>query len=62
MQAQCFGNRNYTEVTVQTFSRNETASDEQKSFTLVGLEEPSSIQTIASGSNLSSKATNEGSG
>lgn len=62
MQAQCLGNRKYTEIIVQTFSKDQTASNKQKSLTPDGQEEPASVQTVASGSSLSSKATGEGSG
>uniref|UniRef100_A0A0R3RWU9 BRCA1-associated protein n=1 Tax=Elaeophora elaphi TaxID=1147741 RepID=A0A0R3RWU9_9BILA len=61
MQAQCLGNRKYAEIVVQTFSKDQAALNKQKSFTLDGQEEPSSIQTGASGSSLSSKSTPEGS-
>uniref|UniRef100_A0A8R1U1K3 BRCA1-associated protein n=2 Tax=Onchocerca TaxID=6281 RepID=A0A8R1U1K3_ONCVO len=59
MQAQCLGNRKYAEVIVQTFSRDQAASNKQKPLISDAQEESSSIQTIASGSSLSSKS-NEG--
>lgn len=62
MQAQCLGNRKFTEVIVQTFSKDQVALNKQKSSTPDGPEESSSIQAVASGSSLSSKATGEGSG
>ncbi|MCP9263802.1 BRCA1-associated protein [Dirofilaria immitis] len=58
LRAQCLGSREYTEVTVQTFTKDEAASNKQKSLTSDDQEE--SVQTMASGSSLSSKA-NEGS-
>ncbi|KAL3995005.1 BRCA1-associated protein 2 family protein [Acanthocheilonema viteae] len=61
MQAQCLGNRKYAEVIVQTFSKDQTALNKQKSFTPDNQEEPSLAQTVASGSSLSSKGTGEGS-
>ncbi|CAG9533724.1 unnamed protein product [Cercopithifilaria johnstoni] len=61
VQAQCLGNREYTEVIVQTFSKDQTALNKQKPLTPDGQENPSSIQTIASGSSPSLKATSEGS-
>ncbi|EFO26116.1 BRCA1-associated protein 2 containing protein [Loa loa] len=61
VQAQCLGNRKYSEVIVQTFSKDQAASNRHKSLTPDSQEEPSSVQTIASGPSLSSKVTGEGS-
>uniref|UniRef100_A0A915PZM3 BRCA1-associated protein n=1 Tax=Setaria digitata TaxID=48799 RepID=A0A915PZM3_9BILA len=60
MQEQCLGNRKYAEVIVQTFSQDLTSSKKQKSLTPDDQEKPSSVQDIASGSSVSSKAANEG--
>ncbi|VDK72299.1 unnamed protein product [Litomosoides sigmodontis] len=59
VQAQCLGNRKYTEVVVQTFCKDQTTLNKQKSFTTDGQEESSSIQTVSSGSSLSSKSAGE---
>ncbi|EJW83357.1 hypothetical protein WUBG_05732 [Wuchereria bancrofti] len=58
-QAQCLGNRKYTEVIVQTFSKDQTVLNKQKSFTPDNQEELSSAQAIASSSSLSPGTTGE---
>ncbi|VIO93938.1 Uncharacterized protein BM_BM3118 [Brugia malayi] len=58
-QVQCLGNRKYTEVIVQTFSKDQRVFNKEKSLTLDGQEEPSSVQAIASGSSLSLGTTGE---